>query len=142
MRRMQKSRDSGRIQADKILGQTERAMGRVYDTDPALIRIQKKLAKYLDGVRKDTQALYDAYKDANDDDKPKAKQAYSDAVREKTIGSTKYNSIIKEFTEVLAQVNQKALDVANGSMVDVYTVSYNNVADECERVGMRVNGKK
>lgn len=139
---MQKSRDSGRIQADKILGQTERAMGRVYDTDPALIRIQKKLAKYLDGVRKDTQVLYDAYKDANDDDKPKAKQEYADAVREKTIGSSKYNSIIKEFTEVLAQVNKKALDIVNGSMVDVYTVSYNNVADECERVGMKVNGKK
>lgn len=132
------NRDRGRTQADKILGQTEKTMGRIYNEDPALIRIQKRLAKYLDGVRKDTQALYDAYKA---DGGREAKQAYKDAVREKTLDSKEYNAIIKEFTRVLAQVNQKALDVVNGSMVDVYTVSYNNVADECERVGMRVNGR-
>ena len=132
------NRDIGRTQADKILGQTEREMGRIYNTDPALIRIQKRLAKYLDRVKKETQALYDAYKA---DGGKEAKQAYIDAVREKTLGSREYNAIIKEFTKVLAQVNQKALDVVNGSMVDVYTVSYNNVADECRRVGMRVNGR-
>lgn len=130
--------DRGRTQADKILGQTEKSMGRIYNEYPALVKIQKRLAKYLDGVKKDTQALYDAYKA---DGGKEAKQAYEDAVREKTLGSMEYNAIIKEFTKVLAEVNQKALDVVNGSMVDVYTVSYNNVADECKRVGMRVNGR-
>lgn len=132
--------DKARSAADKILGQTEKAMGRVYNEDPALIRIQKKLAKYLDGVRKDTQALYDERK-AHPQDK-EARKAYEDAVREKTANNAEYNAIIKEFTKALAEANQKALDLVNGSMVDVYTVSYNNVADECRRVGIKVNGKE
>ena len=130
--------DRARIQADKILGQTEKTMGRIYNEDPALVKIQKRLVKYLDGVKKDTQALYDAYKA---DGGREAKQAYEDAVRKATLGSKEYNAIIKEFTRVLAQVNQKALDVVNGTLPEVYTVSYNNVSDECERVGMRVNGR-
>lgn len=132
--------DRARSAADKILGQTEKAMGRVYNEDPALIRIQKKLAKYLDGVRKDTQALYDERK-AHPQDK-EARKAYEDAVREKTANNAEYNAIIKEFTKALAEANQKALDLVNGSMVDVYIVSYNNVADECRRVGIKVNGKE
>lgn len=131
--------DRGRTQADKILGQTEKTMGRIYNTDPALVKIQKRLAKYLDGVRKDTQALYEERKAHPMDED--ARKAYEDAVREKTLGSKEYNAIIKDFTKILAEVNQKALDVVNGSMADVYTVSYNNVADECKRVGIRVNGK-
>lgn len=131
--------DRGRTQADKILGQTEKTMGRIYNEDPALVKIQKRLAKYLDGVRKDTQKLYDAYKA---DGGQEAKQAYEDALRKKTLGSKEYNAIIKDFTKILADVNQKALDVVNGSMVDVYAVSHNNVADECKRVGIRVNGKE
>ena len=133
-------KDRARSAADKILGQTERAMGRVYNEDPALIRIQKKLAKYLDGVRRDTQALYNERK-AHPQDK-EARKAYEDAVREKTANNAEYNAIIKEFTKALAEANQKALDLVNDSMVDVYTVSYNNVADECRRVGIKVNGKE
>lgn len=132
--------DRGRTQADKILGQTEKSMGRIYSEDPALVKIQKRLAKYLDGVRKETQELYEERKAHPMDED--ARKAYEDAIREKTLGSKEYNAIIKDFTKILAEVNQKALDVANGSMVDVYTVSYNNVADECEHVGMRINGKK
>ena len=132
------AQDSGRTQADKILGQTEKTMGRIYNEDPALVKIQKRLAKYLDGVKKDTQKLYDAYKA---DGGKEAKQAYEDAVKKATLDNREYNAIIKEFTKVLAQVNQKAIDVVNNSIVDVYTVSYNNVADECKRVGMRVNGR-
>ena len=133
------AQDRARTQADKILGQTEKAMGRIYDTDPALVGIQKKLAKYLAKVKKDTQALYDAYKD---DGGKEAKQAYADAVREKTLGSKEYNGIIHDFVEALASANKKALDVANDSMIEVYTISYNNVADECRRVGIKVNGKE
>ena len=133
------AQDRGRTQADKILGRTEKAMGRIYNEDPALVKIQKRLAKYLDGVKKDTQALYDAYKA---DGGREAKKAYEDALREKTIDSKEYNAIIKEFTRILGQVNQKALDVVNSTMPEVYAVSYNNVADECRRVGIKVNGKE
>ena len=137
---MPKQWDSGRTAADKILEQTEKRMGRIYSEDPALVKIQKRLAKYLDGVRKDTQELYEKRKaHPRDED---ARKAYEDAIRAKTLGSREYNAIIKEFVQAITAANQKALDVANGSMVDVYTVSYNNVAEECRRVGIEVHGKE
>lgn len=132
--------DRARTEADKILGRTEKMMGRVYDGDPAIIRVQKKLAKYLDGVKKATQDLYNARREHPQDHD--ARKAYEDAVREKTMGSKEYNAIISEFIEALAVANQKAINIVNDSMVDVYTVSYNNVADECKRVGIKVNGKE
>lgn len=133
------AQDRARTQADKILGQNEKAMSRIYDADPALVKIQKKLAKYLDRVKKDTQALYDAYKA---DGTKEAKQAYADAVREKTLGSKEYNGIIHDFVDALYAANKKALDIVNESMAEVYAISYNNVADECRRVGIKVNGKE
>jgi flagellar biosynthesis/type III secretory pathway protein FliH len=132
--------DQGRTAADKILEQTEKRMGRIYSEDPALVKIQKRLAKYLDGVRKDTQELYEERKAHPMDED--ARKAYEDAIREKTLGSKEYNAIIKEFVQAITAANQKALDVANGTMVDVYTVSYNNVAEECRRVGIKVHGKE
>lgn len=132
--------DKARTQTDKILQSTEKAMGKIYNTDPALIRVQKKLVKYLDSVKKDTQALYDARKEHPQDHE--ARKAYEDAVREKTMGSKEYNAIIKEFTQALANANKQALGIVNGSMAEVYAVSYNNVADECRRVGIKVNGKE
>jgi hypothetical protein len=137
---MPKQWEQGRTAADKILEQTEKRMGRIYNDDPALVKIQKRLAKYLDGVRKDTQELYNERK-AHPQDKD-ARKAYEDAVRERTIDSKEYNAIIKDFVAAITEANKKALDIANGSMMDVYAVSYNNVAEECRRVGIKVNGNE
>lgn len=132
-------KDRARAKSDLILESTEKKMGRIYDTDPALVKIEMKLLKYLDKVGKQTADLYKAYKHAEPDDKEDAKKAYMEAVRRLTFSSKEYTAITKEFTEALANVNQKALGIANDAMVDVYTVSYNHVAEECKRVGIKVN---
>lgn len=135
-------KDRARAKSDSILENTEKKMGRIYDTDSALVKIEKKLIKYLEKVGKDTEELYKAYKDAEPDDKADAKKAYMEAVRKRTFGSKEYTAIMDEYADALAGANAKALDIANDTMIEVYAISYNQVADECKRVGIKVNGKE
>lgn len=135
-------RDRARAKSDLILESTEKKMGRIYDTDPALVKIEKKLLKYLNKVGKDTAELYKAYKNAEPDDKADAKKAYMEAMRKLTFSSKEYTAIMDEYADAIAGANAKALDIANDAMIEVYTISYNQVADECKRVGIKVNGKE
>ena len=138
---MAAKKDKARAKSDLILEGIEKKMGRIYDTDPALIKIEKKLVKYLDKVEADVDDLYKAYKNADPDNKAESKKAYEDAVRKRTLESKEYAGITKEFAEALAGANKKALDVANDAMIEVYTVSYNQVAEECKRVGIKIDGR-
>ena len=92
-------------------------------------------------VKESTESLYKSYVEEEDRDvKKEKKDAYMNEVRRLTLGSDKYNRLIKKMAEVLAKVNQKALDVSNKSMREIYAINYNQVADECKRVGIKVNG--
>lgn len=134
--------DKARRRTDKRLGRMEKQMGGVYRQNPALKRIIKKYGDYMDSVQKDLQADYDAYMAETDRETKQAlKKAYTDKMQEKTLFSKEYNAIIDEFTSVLAQVNQQAIDVANDAMIDVYCDNYNQVADDCRKAGIKVNGK-
>lgn len=137
-----RSKDNARTKSDSILESIEKKMDRIYDTDPVLIKIEKKLIKYLEKVDKDTADLYKAYKDAKPDDKSDAKKAYTEAIYKHTSGSKEYAAIIDEYVDALTDANAKALNIANDSIIEVYTISYNQVADECKRVGIKVNGKE
>ena len=133
--------DFARKQTDKKLEKMERDIGRVYADDPALKRIKKEYAKYMKTVQERTEAAYKAYTDETDADvKAELKKAYTDKVRALTMDSKEYNAIVKRFVAILAQVNQQALDITNSAMVDIYTINYNQVATECRRVGIKVNG--
>ena len=65
-----------------------------------------------------------------------------EAMRKHTFGSKEYTAIMDEYADAIAGANAKALDIANDAMIEVYTISYNQVADECKRVGIKVNGKE
>lgn len=131
--------DKARIQTDKKLKSMEKEISRVYKTYPALLSVEKEYAEYLEMVKEKTADLYTAYvEDPNDD----TKKAYMDEVRKLTIGSKKYNELVKKTASVLAEVNEKALDISNKAMVEIYAINYNQVADECKRVGIKVNGNK
>ena len=135
--------DFARKQTDKKLNQMERDIGRVYQNSPALSRVKKEYAEYMKTVQKRTQDAYKAYTSETDaDTRLKLKKAYMDEVQTLTMDSKEYNALIKRFAEVIAQVNQQALDVSNDAMVSIYTMNYNQVAEECERVGIKVDGKK
>lgn len=133
--------DRARQATDKKLQAMEDEIGRIYANSPALKRIRKEYAEYMKMVQKRTESSYKAYMDETDPDTKKdLKKAYTDEVRSLTLESKEYNKLIKKFTEVMAQVNQEALNVANGAMVDIYVENYNQVAVECRRVGIEVDG--
>lgn len=134
--------DKARNKTDKRLNKMEKQMGRVYNNNPALKRVMQKYLDYMDGVQEALQADYDAYMNEDDQNtKRELKKAYTAKIQAFTIGSKEYNAIIDEFTTVMAQVNQKAIDIANDAMIDVYCDNYNQVADDCRKAGIKVNGK-
>ena len=133
--------DRARQLTDKKLKNVESKIGRIYINDPALKRIKKKYMRYMKKVQKQTESSYNAYINETDKDiKEDLKCAYVDEIEGLTIRSVEYNKIIKEFTQIMAKTNQKALDVVNKSMAEVYCINYNQIATECKRVGIRVNG--
>lgn len=135
--------DRARTQTDKKLNQMEREIGRIYEHDPALIRIEREYAKYMTMVKKRTEASYKAYVRETDwDIKMELKKAYSDEVRALTLDSAEYKKLIKKITIILAEVNQKALDVSNKAMREIYAMNYNQVAVDCKKAGIKVNGKE
>lgn len=133
--------DKVRQETDKKLNAMEAKIGRIYENSPALKSIEKEFMAYMKMVQKRTESSYKAYIEENDKDiKEKLKRAYVDEIEGLTIKSAEYNKLVKKFTQVMAKVNQQALDVANNSMSEIYSMNYNQVAVECKRVGIKVNG--
>lgn len=133
--------DKAREQTDKELKAIESKMGRIYENSPALKRIKKEYLDYMKMVQDRTESSYKAYIEATDENtKEKLKRAYMDEIKSLTIESAAYKKLIKKFTKVMAKVNQEALDIVNRSMSEIYAINYNQVADECARVGIKVNG--
>ena len=133
--------DRARQKTDKQLKEIERKIGRMYKTHPALIAVKKEYQDYMSMVDEKTKSLYDDYKKESDESvKAKKKKAYSDKVKELTLNSAKYQRIVNKFTDVMAKVNQDALDIINAEMIPIYIENYNQVAVECKKVGIKVNG--
>lgn len=129
--------DRARTQTDKKLDMIEREIGRVYKEYPALLAIEKEYAKYMAKVQKQTENEYKAYKED-----PEQKQAYVDKVKALTLGSKEYARLTQKIARVLAEVNQQALKISNNAMLEVYAMNYNQVADDCRKAGIKVDGKK
>ena len=133
--------DRARQKTDKKLKKMESEMGRVYKNNSALIAVRKEFMQYMDKVKKETQPQYDAYVHAKED-KNKLKQDYIKAVKERTLFSKEYKKLVGKVVAALANANQQALDVVNDEMISIYTENYNQVAEDCRRVGIKVNGAK
>lgn len=114
-------------------------MSRVYKSNPALLKIQKEYTDYMSMVAERTESLFKAFKNEKDINILKdKKKAYMDAVMHYTVDSKEYKALIKRFTKVMAQVNQKALDILNDDMAEVYVIGYNAVEDDCRKAGIKV----
>ena len=117
-------------------------MSRVYKSDPALLKIQKEYGDYMQMVSERTESLFKAFKNEKDINiQRKKKKTYMDAVMHYTIHSKEYKALIKKFTKAMAQTNQKALDITNSDMAEVYAIGYNAVADDCRKAGIKVVGR-
>lgn len=130
--------DKARVQTEKKLNRLEGAIGRVYENSPALKRVSAEYKRYMASVQKATEGLYNDYVNADDDSKAEAKKAYTEAVLKLTQGNKKYKELVERFTRTLAAVNQEALMLVNTEMPEIYAVNYNAVADECRKVGIKV----
>ena len=134
--------DEARRQTDRKLKDLERRVSEVYKTDPSLLRIKQKYERYMDRVERLTRDSYTAYKNAPEGNKKdELKKAYVSDVERLTSRNAQYKNIISEFTRIMAEVNQKALDLVNAEMSEVYRINYNQVAKQCEEVGITVNGQ-
>lgn len=133
--------DRARIQTDRKLDSVEREISRVYKTYPALLAVEKQYAKYMATVKKNTDDAYKAYVNETDQQqKARKKEEYVAEIRRYTTNSVEYNSLVDKIAAILAQANQKALDVSNHAIREVYTINYNQVAEQCKRVGIKING--
>lgn len=133
--------DRARQKTDKQLNEMERAIGRIYQNNPALNRIKKKYMAYMKDVEEATKDAYTAYKNETDTKrKAELKKAYMDEVKALTLENKKYKSIVSEFTRIMAGVNQQAIAVSNSMMKKIYIENYNQVAVDCREAGIRVNG--
>ena len=133
--------DRARQKTDKQLKKIEGEVGRVYKNNSALLAVRKEFTKYMGKVKRETQPQYDAYVHAKED-KDKLKQEYIKAVKNMTVFSKEYKKLVNKVTSVLANVNQQALDIVNNEMISIYTENYNQVAEDCRKVGIKVNGKE
>lgn len=133
--------DRARQKTDKQLNEMERAIGRIFQNDPALNRIKKKYMAYMKDVEEATKDAYTAYKNETDTKrKAELKKAYMDEVKALTLENKKYKFIVSEFTHIMAGVNQQAIAIANSMMKKIYIENYNQVAVDCKEAGIRING--
>lgn len=132
--------DKARLQTDKKLNRLEDAIGRVYQTNPALLRAEKKYKDYMAKVKKETESAYKAFEEETDvEAKREKKNAYGEEVKKRTFGSKEYTKIVEELTRALAEANQQALDLTNQVMAEVYAINHNQAAEECRRVGIQID---
>ena len=132
-------KDKARIQTEKLLSKSEKDIEKVYTSNKELKKAIKEYTKYMERLQKATEGLFKAYKDEEDiNAKKDAKNAYIAEILAQTIESKEYQRIISKLTASITKVNQKALDKINEITADIYAINYNQVAEDCRKVGIKV----
>ena len=134
-------KDRARTKTDKRLNKIKNEIDSVYETSPDILSVKKRYMKYMASVKKKTEDAYNAYINEEDRDvKADKKKEYEKKVRRYTIESKEYKVLIKTIASTLAKVNQQALDISNDSMLETYVENYNQVAIDCKKAGIKVDG--
>lgn len=132
-------KDKARIQTEKLLSKSEKDIEKVYTSNKELKKAIKEYTKYMERLQKATEGLFKAYKDEEDiNAKKDAKNAYIAEILAQTIESKEYQRIISRLTASITNVNQKALDKINEITAEIYAINYNQVAEDCRKVGIKV----
>lgn len=132
-------KDKARIQTEKLLSKSEKDIEKVYTSNKELKKAIKEYTKYMERLQKATEGLFKAYKDEEDiNAKKDAKNAYIAEILAQTIESKEYQRIISKLTASITKVNQKAIDKINEITAEIYAINYNQVAEDCRKVGIKV----
>lgn len=136
-------KDKARAKTDKKLESMEKGIGSVYRENHALFLAKKAYAAYMAKVQKRTEGLYSAWKHAGAEDNVDAlKNAYMDELKALTLESAEYKKIVNQIADALAEANMQAVDIGNKAMVEVYVENYNQAAEACKEVGIKIDGEK
>lgn len=80
---------------------------------------------------KDAQEKLKEAEKSGDKDKIKdARDVYERTAKNITVNNRRYQSMVNDVTNKLANTNQIALDYINGEMPSIYTINYNSFGDE------------
>lgn len=124
--------DQARKKTDKILNSMEKEVSRIYTR--ASKEISEEWNKYMTSHKK---ILDQAYNDLNDAKKLGDKEAiklaqekYDRTVRNITFNNNRYKAMVNETAARLSHVNEIALDYVNGNIPKIYTINYNEFANQ------------
>lgn len=124
--------DQARKQTDKILSDMEKEVRSIYDRASA--DISAKWYKYMESHEKSLKSAYNALQEAiksgDNDAISKARSNYERMVKNVTLNNDKYKAMLNETTAKLSHTNEVALDYVNGNMAKIYTLNYNEFANQ------------
>lgn len=124
--------DQARIQTDKELNKIEKEIYSIYSKSAD--EISAKWYKYMESHERTLNTAYkelqDAKKSGDQDTIKSAQENYERTVKNITLNNDRYKAMLNETTAKLAHVNEIALDYVNGNMPKIYTLNYNEFANQ------------
>lgn len=130
--------DKARKYTDKELKKLEQRLSREYSS--AQKELRKKWKEYMDMVEKEIkpyQSAYDlALKAGTKEQIAEAKSALENVKRDFTLSSPRYNEMIDNLTDRMANVNVTALAYINDKVPDLYIVNHNAIAPTAKSLGI------
>ena len=124
--------DNARKKTDKLLEEMEKEVEQIYSR--ASKEISEKWEKYMDSHKEKVESAYGDLRQAlasGDSEAIKEARAnYERVVKNVTLNNDRYNAMVKETSAKLSHVNEVASDYVNGNMAQIYTLNYNQFANE------------
>lgn len=124
--------DQARKKTDQLLKKMEKEVNNIYNR--ASDEISKKWYKYMESHEKSLKSAYNALQDAlksgDSDTIKEAKATYERMVKNVTLNNDRYKAMLNETTARLSHTNEVALNYVNGNMAKIYTLNYNEFANQ------------
>lgn len=123
---------SARQQTDKQLEDMEKRLKELYSQAEKELKDKWEVfAKTQESKLKEAyNVLQEAKKGENWKEINKAKAEYEHIVRNATLNNERYKALVNETTERLANVNETATNYINNNMSKIYTINYNDFANQ------------
>lgn len=124
--------DQARKQTDQILSRMEKTVNSIYNraSDEIADKWYKYMESHENGLKSAYNALQDAIKSGDKDTIDKAKSDYERKVRNVTLNNDRYKAMLNETSAKLTHTNEVALNYVNGNMAKIYTLNYNEFANQ------------
>ena len=120
-------------QTDDEIARLEQQIAGVYSR--AYRSNSKAWSEYLESISPKLSEAYKEYQDAikSGEGVQKAKDAYSNKLREYTFNNQEYRDVVKRTTKSITATNVAALAIVNAAMVKVYANNYNQSVRKAEK---------